>query len=180
MCFHLCFGLLGFEYTFPLEGNGNQLLQLTEWNILDIPTLNTLSRWKGMETCLQNRFFLFRRLSLNTLSRLKGMETDTTLFTDKLYFHHLWRHFPGGREWKLIVIHHAPPFRASALETLSRWKGMETYKYGYNSSYLPLWRHFPGGREWKPLRTPTHPELNRSLSLETLSRWKGMETHTAL
>ena len=142
------------------------------------------------------------RPTLNTLSRLKGIETWLPP-TSLLRLLVLWIHFPVWRELKLLTVRSQLPLEQPfPLNTLSRLKGIETlrhlsryckFQFALNTlsrlkgietdtkRFLerlvssPLWIHFPVWRELKQ-RFLFSSFLSPFKSLNTLSRLKGIET----
>ena len=84
------------ERTFPLEGNGNEVL--TCFLLIFWTCPKGLSRWKGMETLIAD-------------------PTPITITVRK--------DFPVGREWKQITCSKVGTI-VYCPKGLSRWKGMET------------------------------------------------------
>ena len=114
-----------FGYAFPLEGNGNTLRMVAD--LISFPSL-----WI--------RFPVGREWKHNSAA-LKADRVSG-----------LWIRFPVGREWKptqkkLLLT------KTVALDTLSRWKGMETGATLANARLVTtnLWIRFPVRREWKPV-----------------------------
>ena len=106
--------------------------------------LDTLSRWKGMETRVASQDSLsFLRRSLDTLSRWKGMETNSHTKCTAKDSVFLWIGFPGRRESKrqIVDLKRAEYF---TLDRLSRTKGMETgSRNGEPSALYRLAIRFP-------------------------------------
>ena len=137
-----------FGYAFPLEGNGNQLLNVCFYFFLSVP-LDTLSRLKGMETHRQHdkayvdqRFFgsafplegngnnhaleIVKAFeALDPLSRLKGMETRAAFISPQCSVKFFGSAFPlegNGNTPLTTTLSDA----SAPLDPLSRLKGMET------------------------------------------------------
>ena len=120
-----------------------------------LPTLNTLSRLKGIETWSRIALATVTPATkpLNTLSRLKGIETISVRPKD-VWVINLWIHFPVWRELKRSEVIWV--FASVAAATVN------------------LWIHFP---VWRELKQLYETSLNfPPKTLNTLSRLKGIET----
>ena len=141
--------------------------------------------------------YVQNRVSLAPLSRWKGIETQHLILQTPRQCRTLWLRFPVGRESKPFLSSLKVKLTNISLDTLSRWKGIETHIYTSKHLHNSLWIRFPVGRESKRLNVasrcldqlfgsafPLEGNRNPSLvliysshpTLAPLSRWKGIET----
>ena len=143
---HRCDLKNDFGYTFPFEGN---------WNLkgcyhpVNLPSLATLSRLKGIETLTIINFIA----NLIYFGYTFPFEGNWNLYTNvaSFFVSTLWLHFPVWRELKPLSI-------------------FDSFQSRQNFGYT-----FPFEGNWNSFRASS---VSNSFSLATLSRLKGIETNS--
>ena len=115
-----------------------------------IPSLDMLSRLKGIETWMYSIMSSLIFSTLDMLSRLKGIETYAEWSVWMLLSHFFGYAFPFEGNWNRLLFHPAANVSA-ALDMLSRLKGIETLQpLQLLQVWWELWICFPVWRELKP------------------------------